>query len=112
TSLIKQAQSLKHGVISWDIDEPTSSWTHPRMFDYFKTSVENYYFQRMILPDHLVIYNTERIHSELMLPWIKCALTIDCIAPLGAQASGCRFDKKPMYRYSGCHHYDASAINI
>ena len=31
---------------------------------------------------------------------------------LGAQSGGCRFDKKPYYRYSGCHSYDVSALNI
>lgn len=30
----------------------------------------------------------------------------------GAQAGGCRFDKKPQYRYSGCHERDASALSI
>ncbi len=28
------------------------------------------------------------------------------------QATGCRFDKKPQFRYSGCHSYDVSALNI
>lgn len=23
-----------------------------------------------------------------------------------------RYDKKPLFRYSGCHHYDASAFNV
>lgn len=31
---------------------------------------------------------------------------------LGAQSSGCHFNKKPQYRYSGCHGYDTSALNI
>lgn len=31
---------------------------------------------------------------------------------LGAQSNGCKFNKKPLYRYSGCHGYDASAFNI
>lgn len=31
---------------------------------------------------------------------------------LGAQSSGCKFNKKPQYRYSGCHSYDVSAFNI
>lgn len=35
---------------------------------------------------------------------------IICI--LGAQSSGCHFNKKPQYRYSGCHGYDTSALNI
>lgn len=30
----------------------------------------------------------------------------------GAQSNGCRFNKKPLYRYSGCHAYDVSAFNI
>lgn len=30
----------------------------------------------------------------------------------GAQSGGCRFDKKPQYRYSGCHERDASALSI
>jgi len=30
----------------------------------------------------------------------------------GAQSNGCKFNKKPLYRYSGCHGYDASAFNI
>ncbi|CAG5073684.1 Protein of unknown function [Cotesia congregata] len=29
-----------------------------------------------------------------------------------AQSVGCRFNKKPQYRYSGCHSYDESALNI
>lgn len=31
---------------------------------------------------------------------------------LGAQSAGCRFNKRPQYRYSGCHAYDTSALNI
>lgn len=31
---------------------------------------------------------------------------------LGAQNSGCQYDKKPQYRYSGCHLNDASALSV
>lgn len=31
---------------------------------------------------------------------------------IGAQTKGCRYDKKPQYRYSSCHGYDVSAFNI
>jgi hypothetical protein len=34
------------------------------------------------------------------------------VCPTGAQSGGCRFNKKPQYRYSGCHRYDGSALNI
>lgn len=30
----------------------------------------------------------------------------------GAQSNGCRYNKKPLYRYSGCHAFDVSAFNI
>lgn len=106
------AQARKVGLVSWAIDEPTSALTHPRMYDYFGTQQDNYFFQRMAQPSHVILYNTERIHRELMLPWLQCVLTLECIAPIGAQSSGCRFDKKPYYRYSGCHRYDMSALNV
>lgn len=31
---------------------------------------------------------------------------------IGAQTKGCKYDKKPQYRYSSCHGYDVSAFNI
>merc|ERR1719419_1250376 len=62
--------------------------------------------------DALILYNTERIMERVMLPWVKCALTQRCVNPIGAQDTGCRFDKKPQYRYSGCHAYDVSALNV
>ena len=99
-------------VYSWTIEQPTSSMTHPKMFDYFQTRVQNFYFHRMIEPNVLIVYNTKKVHSELILPWIKCTLISDCISPIGAQSSGCRFDKKPLFRYSGCHFYDTSALNV
>jgi hypothetical protein len=63
-------------------------------------------------PLPLVLVYTQATHSKLMLPWLRCALTESCINPIGAQDSGCRFDKKPQYRYSGCHRYDVSALNL
>lgn len=40
------------------------------------------------------------------------AFKLTCILSIGAQSAGCRFNKKPQYRYSGCHAYDTSALNI
>ncbi|CAG2112497.1 unnamed protein product [Medioppia subpectinata] len=106
------ARARREGLLSWTIEQPTSSLTHPKMFDYFRTHQNQYYFHRMVKPAHIVLYNTRRVHERLMLPWVKCALTVECLSPIGSQASGCRFDKKPLYRYSGCHHYDTSALNV
>lgn len=105
--------ALKGGaVLSWATHHATSSLTHPKMFDYFRTTAENFLFLRMVEMSKLLLYNTVEVHKELMLPWVQCALTQDCIHPIGAQSAGCRFNKKPQYRYTGCHRYDGSAFNI
>ncbi|XP_023706719.1 uncharacterized protein LOC111864022 [Cryptotermes secundus] len=100
------------GVVSWATHYATSSLTHPKMFDYFQTKVDSFFFLPMVESTVLLFYNLPGVHNGLMLPWVQCALTPDCILPIGAQSGGCRFNKKPQYRYSGCHRYDGSALNI
>lgn len=102
----------RNGIIAWATRQATSSLTHPNMFGYFQTTSENFLFLPMVEVTKLLIYNTHDVHYKIMLPWVQCALTEDCISPIGAQSSGCHFNKKPQYRYSGCHGYDASALNI
>ena len=31
---------------------------------------------------------------------------------LSSLATGCNLDKKPAFRYSGCHAYEVSALNV
>nr|CAD7400246.1 unnamed protein product [Timema cristinae] len=109
--LVKQATE-EGGVVSWATYHPTSSLTHPKMFDYFQTTAESFLFLPMVEASTLLLVNVEGVHAKIMLPWVQCALTQDCILPIGAQSGGCRFNKKPQYRYSGCHRYDGSALNI
>lgn len=102
------------GIMTWPLlsKNAVTSLTHKKMFDYFHTEAESFLFVQMVSADLLIIINTLDIHKYIMLPWVQCALTQDCIMPIGAQSGGCRFDKKPQYRYSGCHNYDTSALNI
>ena len=106
------------GVSAWlekqrDETIPTSSLTHPKMFPYLGIHrVEDFNFQHMVSLHALLVYNFENVSKTLMRPWVKCSLVEGCIEPIGAQASGCRFDKKPKFRYSGCHAYDVSALNL
>ena len=103
------------GVAAWVLAEnrPTSSLTHPNMINLFMGDKSmDLQFQHMVGLEALILYNTEGVRRHLMLPWVKCALMADCVEPIGAQDTGCRFDKKPQYRYSGCHAYDVSALNI
>ncbi|XP_059482802.1 uncharacterized protein LOC132200955 [Neocloeon triangulifer] len=100
------------GVVSWPTRHATSTLTHPKMFDFFHTTPDNFLFVPMVLSSRLVVLNTKLVQDKFLVPWVQCALTAECIAPVGSQSSGCRFDKKPQYRYSGCHRYDNSALNL
>ncbi|XP_071544075.1 uncharacterized protein [Panulirus ornatus] len=104
------------GVLTWPLPSPallpSAALTHPNMFTFFHTKKHNYDFQQMGDAGTMMVYNTEAVHYHLMKPWVSCALTHNCINPIGAQDTGCRYDKKPLFRYSGCHHYDASAFNV
>ncbi|XP_034950984.1 uncharacterized protein [Chelonus insularis] len=102
----------KYGVLTWQTKHAISTLTHPKMYEYFRASAESFFFLPLIRASHIIIKNTREIKENIMLPWVQCALTRDCICPIGAQSVGCRFNKKPQYRYSGCHSYDTSALNI
>ncbi|XP_026670524.1 uncharacterized protein LOC108626320 [Ceratina calcarata] len=112
SSDIVKCLSPKSGILTWPTRHAISSLTHPKMYEYFHVSAESFFFLPLIRASHIVIRNTKEIREKVMLPWVQCALTRDCICPIGAQSAGCRFNKKPQYRYSGCHAYDASALNI
>ncbi|TDG48951.1 hypothetical protein AWZ03_004635 [Drosophila navojoa] len=107
-----QSRALVAGVLGWNTPTAVSSRTHPKMFDYFESDAENFIFLRMVDLDVVFFADTLFVTEKIMLPWLKCALTMECIDPIGAQSNGCKFNKKPLYRYSGCHGYDASAFNI
>lgn len=40
-------------------------------------------FLPMVEASRLLIYNTPDVHTDIMLPWIQCSLTHDCILPIG-----------------------------
>ena len=70
---------------------PTTTLTHPKMFQYFDPrQYEEYAFQHMASASVVVLVYNQATHSKLMLPWLRCALTEACINPIGAQDSGCR----------------------
>ncbi|XP_037941995.1 uncharacterized protein LOC119674910 [Teleopsis dalmanni] len=100
------------GVLGWNTPTAVSTRTHPKMFDYFQTDADDFYFLRMVDLDTILFTDSLFVTEKIMLPWIKCALTLECLDPIGAQSNGCKYNKKPQYRYSGCHGYDTSAFNI
>ncbi|KAK7094018.1 uncharacterized protein [Littorina saxatilis] len=110
TAALKQARSV--GLAAWTIEDPTSAITHPKMFEFFKTKKELFYFHRAVESSHIIISETDLVKKKIMLPWVKCALLEECINPTGAQNVGCNFVRKPRFKYSGCHYYDMSALNV
>lgn len=96
----KLVKDPNKAIVTWPMNSKhsVSTLTHKKMFEYFHTNWNSFIFLRMVSADMLMAVNTEFVHQEIMLPWVQCALTQDCLAPIGAQSGGCRFDKKPLYR--------------
>lgn len=102
-------------VMSLEIKKlPVTTSTHPRMFEYFDTDADAFLFVRQITLDAIFFHQSKFLDDSILLPWIKCIFTPQCIQPIGASSNTnhCKFNKKPQYRYSGCHGYDESALNI
>ena len=72
-------------MLAWSEPEPaagqnmataTTALTHPKMFGFFdKRKYEDYAFQHMVSLGTAIIYTSERIQTQLMLPWLQCVLT-------------------------------------
>lgn len=71
------------GVLGWTTRLAVSSRTHPKMFDYFQTDAENFMFLPVVSMDAVLFVDTELVNEKILLPWIKCTLTLECIHPIG-----------------------------
>lgn len=114
TNILKRTQQQNH-VTSLEIKKlPITSKTHPRMFDYFNSDVDSFLFVRQVKLDAIFFHYSRFLDDKILLPWLKCVFTRQCIQPIGANSNSnhCKFNKKPQYRYSGCHGFDESAFNI
>ena len=105
-------KSKKNGILTWPRSEPVSQLTHPSMFSYFSTKPSEFHFVHMLDTTQFILYNNQKVHKNLMLTWVKCALSEECIAPRGSKFSGCDYTRRPTFLYSGCHKYEMSAFSI
>lgn len=84
---IDRAELIHHvngsGVLGWTTRLAVSSRTHPKMFDYFQTDAENFMFLPMVSMNAVLFVDTELVNEKILLPWIKCTLTLECIHPIG-----------------------------
>lgn len=78
-----QTKASKSGVLGWNTKTAVSTRTHPKMFDYFQTNADNFLFLRMVDMDTVLFDDTNNATEKILLSWIKCALTLECIDPIG-----------------------------
>nr|XP_031836315.1 uncharacterized protein LOC116428620 [Nomia melanderi] len=96
SSDISKYLSPKSGILTWPTRHAISSLTHPKMYEYFHVSAESFFFLPLIRASHLVIRHVKEIREKVMLPWIQCALTRDCICPIGGFVIVCQ--RKAQHR--------------
>lgn len=68
--------------------QAVSTWTHPKMYEYFETDTESFQFLPMVSLDMVMFFDTQVVNEQILLPWIKCALTTECIHPIGGYIFG------------------------
>lgn len=71
------------GILGWTTRQAVSTRTHPKMFEYFQTDPESFLFVPMVSLDAVVFLDTNSVNQNILLPWIKCTLTNECIHPIG-----------------------------
>lgn len=85
TGLLRQVND--RGVLGWTTRLAVSSRTHPRMFDYFQTDADSFIFLPMVSMDAVLFADMDAVNEKILLPWIKCVLTPECIHPIGECAN-------------------------
>lgn len=75
------------GVLGWNTPTAVSSRTHPKMFDFFESDADDFIFLRMVDLDAVFFVDSLFVTEKILLPWLKCALTLECIDPIGKLAS-------------------------
>ncbi|RUS70206.1 hypothetical protein EGW08_022032 [Elysia chlorotica] len=96
----------------WDplVFQPVVAYTEKDMFEFFQEKRCTFKDCSMLTAEAIALYRTEATWTEIMRPWLKCALNVDCIAPKYAMYSKCFHMRQP--RTTGCHRYDMSALSI
>ncbi|KAL6069143.1 Glycosyltransferase [Balamuthia mandrillaris] len=83
------------GFLSTDSGGTVTQWTHPGVFRYLGISDE--VVERLsLIPNCNAAYlgfGRERSYRQLVLPWVRCALVRECIAPEGSSRANHRQDQ-------------------
>ncbi|CAC5382268.1 unnamed protein product [Mytilus coruscus] len=87
-----------------------NAYTNPKMFKHLNEKRCTFVDLGMMDTRVMVLYRTKQTWYGIMKPWLKCALTKDCIAPDGARRTECFHYKRP--KSTGCHWYEQSIFSI
>ena len=75
---LEQADAV--GLAAWTIEDPTSAITHPKMFDFFETKQEMYYFHRAVESSHIIISNTQLVRDKVCVSLcVFCVCVFVCV---------------------------------
>lgn len=84
-----KTENSTSGVMGWTTQQAVTSRTHPKMFDYFDTEADNFLFLPMVSLDFVFFAGTPTVNEKIMLPWVRCMLTPECLHPIGEFVCGC-----------------------
>lgn len=87
-----------------------NAYTSPKMFQYLNEKRCTFVNLGMMDTKAMVFYRTKQTWYGVMKPWLKCALTKECISPEGARKTECFHYKRP--KSTGCHWYEQSILSI
>ena len=89
-------------------------FTHDGMIEYLQYPKNRKDLAHMysIEATGFLLWANATMKEILIDPWLDCALHEECIAPPGAELWPCHFSFHRDGRYTGCHRYDQSALDI
>lgn len=101
-----------HDFFLWDeeIFNSVIAYTHAKMFEFFGEKPCTFADMGMMDTSAIVLYRTNMTWLGIMKPWLKCALSVNCISPKGAKNSECFYWLRP--KSTGCHWFAQSAFSI
>ena len=106
--LLKQAQS--HGILAAVGHYPIASHTQKATFEILQEPPCLYRTTKEFQPGFTIAYATDFVMQYVMIPWISCALTNDCLVPNVSPEKylGC-YDAE---YYHECHRFDQSILSL
>ena len=88
----------------------TYAVTSPQTYTYLPVDVTLTKTKKQMAAGAVLFHRTKTTHQRVLLPWLACALTEQCIAPI--MDTNCHFEEDLFNQYVGCHRFDQSALNI